>query len=561
MYYALACLLLWHHRAQASQRLVDAPSVPSLRVWPSQMPEGCPLEPSQTWTRIGFTGRHREYTQADTWYPSWGQDGRLYSPFTDGMVGQVSAWSFGDNPRVGCAIIEGSDPMHLQVVEAGLIQPAPAPYEGRYPCGSLMHNGVWYIGTYGLANAPYGLNWPILGPCAGFHVSTDLGKTWQASPRSCDPSNALFPEPDAFKEPVKFGAPHFVDFGRNMEHAPDGRAYLIGHGSLEKDLEDRRANLSWITGDQIYLCRVTPSPATINDANAYEYFAGHDSRGEPISTRDFKQTRPLLEWDNHTGCVTVTYNAPLNKYLMCVTDGGTTMSKFHTYILEADALTGPWRMVAFMRDFGQQAYFVNIPSRFIGADGRTFWLCYSANFTNGYAGTRWWSRPAGSNYHMCLQEASILGPDDPAPEDPLGSLQNVARSADVRTSSTHPGYQDGALTDGVVGGYPSDPNVEWASRAERQTAMVRLSWETPQTVDRIWLFDRPNDLDQVQAGWLVFSDGTTTQVGPLPDDGRQGREITFARKTVDWLAFIITEVKPSTVNIGLSEIAVFSAAD
>ena len=46
-------------------------------------------------------------------------------------------------------------------------------------------------------------------------------------------------------------------------------------------MEDRVANLSWITGDQVYLCRVTPSPATINDARQYEFFAGHDAAGKP----------------------------------------------------------------------------------------------------------------------------------------------------------------------------------------------------------------------------------------------------------------------------------------
>lgn len=36
------------------------------------------------------------------------------------------------------------------------------------------------------------------------------------------------------------------------------------------------------------------------------------------------------------GCVTVTYDAPLKKYLMCGTDGGNTCSRMSTYILEAD---------------------------------------------------------------------------------------------------------------------------------------------------------------------------------------------------------------------------------
>jgi hypothetical protein len=37
-----------------------------------------------------------------------------------------------------------------------------------------------------------------------------------------------------------------------------------------------------------------------------------------------------------------------------------------------------------MGHFGEQGYFVNFPSKFIGKDGRSAWLCYAANFTNGY---------------------------------------------------------------------------------------------------------------------------------------------------------------------------------
>ncbi len=45
------------------------------------------------------------------------------------------------------------------------------------------------------------------------------------------------------------------------------------------------------------------------------------------------------------GCVTITYNAPLKKYLMCVTDGGNTAAKMNTYILESDSMTGDWKLV------------------------------------------------------------------------------------------------------------------------------------------------------------------------------------------------------------------------
>jgi hypothetical protein len=376
--------------------------------WVSSGPADHPFPPSTDISGIAFTGRHAEYTGADTWYPSWASDGKLYSPFTDGTVGPVSVSSGGKAAATGHAVIEGDDPLNLKVTPIGTWPGAPEPYEGRYPCGSLVYNGVWYYGTYALKNAGYGLNWPILGPCPGFYVSRDFGKTWSNPPLSCAPGKALFPEPNKLGGPVKIGAPHFVDFGKNMVHSPDGKAYLVGHGAVEPDMEDRVANLSWITGDQIYLCRVAPAPETINDITKYEFFGGRDEKGKPVWTADFGRIQPLLEWDNNMGCVTVTYDAPLKKYLMCVTDGTNTVWKFNTYILEADDITGPWRLAAYLKDFGEQAYFVNFPSKFIGGDGRTLWLCYAANFTNGWLGTNLRSDPPGSRYGMCLQEVKLL---------------------------------------------------------------------------------------------------------------------------------------------------------
>jgi hypothetical protein len=256
-------------------------------------------------------------------------------------------------------------------------------------------------------DASAGLNWDILGPFVGFRYSTDFGKTWTDTPRT--PSAPLFGEPATPGQPVKIGAPHFVDFGKNMQHSPDGKAYLVGHGAVAGDPKPRPANLSWITGDQIYLARVTPSIDAMNDRSKYEFFSGYDGSGKPLWTSDFTAIRPIFEWNNNAGCVTMTYNAPLKKYLMCVSDGVTTISKFNTYILESDSVAGPWRLVTYMRDFGQQAYFVNIPSKFINPDGRTLWLMYAANFSNGNKNwhTNHKSDPPGSRYGMCLQEVRL----------------------------------------------------------------------------------------------------------------------------------------------------------
>ena len=167
-------------------------------------------------------------------------------------------------------------------------QPAsPRPYEGRYPCGSLVYNGIWYYGTYCLGPAGsvqhegFTYNWPVLGPMPGFRISKDYGKTWTPSPLS--PDKPLFPEPKKFMGPVKMGCPHFVDFGKNMEHSPDGKAYLLGMGAEENDPKPRYANLSWITADQVYLARVTPSPENINDVAEVRVLRRARRRGQAAS--------------------------------------------------------------------------------------------------------------------------------------------------------------------------------------------------------------------------------------------------------------------------------------
>ncbi len=178
-----------------------------------------------------------------------------------------------------------------------------------------------------------------------------------------------------------------------MEHSPDGKAYLVAMGAELYDPQPRPAiksgegndiyrlapeatgpvqlrmrpaeaarddlrpifeqafkqaegrtfangNLSWVSADQVYLARVTPSPETINELKAYEFFAGHDAKGKPLWTNDFTKIEPLLEWNNNMGCVTATWVPGLKKYLMCVTDGWPTVAKMDSYILEADARTG-----------------------------------------------------------------------------------------------------------------------------------------------------------------------------------------------------------------------------
>jgi len=576
----LACLLtiVLSGIIFADERIVQYQQKAGPLLWPSEPPEDIPFKQSKELVGILFTGVHSDYRAADTWYPSWASDDNLYSPWTDGQTDGMNSSSGGPNATTGQAVMIGNDPLNLEIKALGTTKGNPRPYEGRYPCGSLVYNGVWYYGTYCLG--PSGSvehdgmrwNWPVLGPIPGFRISTDYGKTWTDSPHT--PASPLFPEPAKFMGPLKIGSPKFVDFGKNMEHSPDGKAYLVGYGAEENDPKPRYANLSWISGDQIYLTRVLPSIENINDESKYEYFAGHDNDGKPIWSYDFEDIRPLLEWNNNMGCVTITYNAPLKKYLMCITDGWPTVAKMNSYILESDKITGPWKLVTYMKEFGEQGYFLNFPSKFISKDGLTLWLCYSGNFSQGWNNIRFMAKPPGSRYGLVLQQVKLLNPatyrqyknklDHPQQQqkDPLKSNNNIAPKAKVTASSTYKGYSAGAAIDRVVGGYPEDISTEWASNGEKASASLQLSWDKPQTINRIWLFDRPNThADQVAAGTLIFSDGSSINVGELPDDASAAKEITFGPKEITWLKFVVTSVKPETQNIGLAEIAVFAVEE
>lgn len=122
--------------------------------WESPVATPCPIPRSEKFRGLYFTGRHREYAHADTWYPSWASDDAQYSSFADGWVLDASgnkvaaACDLGFNATTGFAKIVGDDPLQLEVTALGNWKSPGMPYGGRYPCANILVNGVWYYGTY-----------------------------------------------------------------------------------------------------------------------------------------------------------------------------------------------------------------------------------------------------------------------------------------------------------------------------------------------------------------------------------------------------------------------------
>ncbi len=406
----------------------------SFRIWPSDPPKDCPFPKSTVITGIALTGRYKDYDDpghipagADTWFPTWASNGNLYSPYADGWVGNVRVGGMGPKSTEGAAKIIGDDPMDLRVVPRSPYRVSSPPDEGRYPSASLVYNGIWYYGTYMvqvLEDKEYNCWWCVVGPFVGFGVSRDYGRTWEDT--KLTPANNLFQETTKNGRRVKMGMTRFVDLGKNMEYSPDGYAYLVADGALTPGTPAGQALLNAPTwgkynhalfkGDMFYLARTKPSPETINEESAWEFYGGKDAHDKDVWTKNFAAIKPLFEWAGHCGGVQVTYDAPLKKYLWFVNDplegtGGFMPGEYpvpyNTYVLESDRLTGPWKLVTYLRMFGEEAYWVNIPSKFISADGRTAWLVYSAN----WAGKRIPEDPLGSKYALCLHEIRLLSQD------------------------------------------------------------------------------------------------------------------------------------------------------
>jgi hypothetical protein len=137
---------------------------------------------------------------------------------------------------------------------------------------------------------------------------------------------------------------------------------------------------------------------------------------------------------------------------------------------------------------------------------------------------------------------------------------DLALGATVTDSSENAsqGQQGTKAIDGVIDGYPGDYTKEWATVGQLAGAWIQLNWSNPVQVARIILWDRPNLTDNIRAGTLSFSDGSTLSVGQVPNDARSGYVVSFPVKTISFVKFTITQAVGS--NIGLAEFQAFATA-
>ena len=519
--------------------------------WKNEIPENCPFERSTAIKGVVFSGRYANYTGADTWYLQSGPDGNMYSAWTDGKIDGFSTNSNIRSQSTGQAKITGTDPLNLKFENLGRMWSGGANY---YPCVSLIVDGTFYIGTYNAFNDEGYFN--------GFRYSTN----WDHFTENTEPdwknpwwTNAIDLDGNFFNEngKAKFRTPHAVNFDRNNK-APDGMVYLTAHG-----YSSGKGTNNWDKGDAIYLCRVKANTADIINSKAYEFFSGLTNTGKAIWKSGVENAKPILDWPNNLGSESITWFPELKKYILMscrLKEAEENLAYNVTSFWESDEITGPYKIVHYMRNWGEQTYFPNIPAQMINTDGRSAWMTVACNYS-----------VQNINPHQCRYAASmheiifdVNGKN--LPKIP-SERKNIAPEAKVTASSFEPPVSlPQNAVNGIIDVDGKSLKNEWISE-EGGGAFLKLEWDTPKTIDRIRIYDSPASDRWLKEGYFVFSDGTMEWMYAAPSNSaKTPAEINFKPKTVKWVKFTILKgiadkCKTTTCEpgqrLGIAEIQVF----
>jgi hypothetical protein len=176
-----------------------------------------------------------------------------------------------------------------------------------------------------------------------------------------------------WKFETSFGAPTFLNFGRNYEGRRDEFVYIYSHDNLS----------AYSPADRMVLARVLLDQ--IRERKAYEFLRSFDEFRRPVWTHNVHERGAVFVNPGRCFRSGITYNAGLKRYLWCQilpfsTDerGPRFQGGFGVY--EAPEPWGPWHTVFYTEAWdtgpGETSTF---PAKWMSQDGRTLYLLFSGN--------------------------------------------------------------------------------------------------------------------------------------------------------------------------------------
>ena len=285
----------------------------------------------------------RRASGSDNWPMTWADDDHQYTAYGDG-------WGFEPKTEkklsLGIAKVIGPPDAFRGInvrTESGerLGQGA----KGAKTSGMLCIDGVLYMLVRNTGNSQ--MAW-----------SADHGKTWTW----CN-----------WKFTTSFGAPTFLNFGKNYAGARDDFVYLYSPDS----------DSAYEPADRFVMARVPKNQ--IKDRQAYEFYKGLDESAKPIWTKEIRDRGAVFTHPGKCYRSGVSYNAGLRRYLWCQilpfsTDARGPRFQGGFGVYDAPEPWGPWTTVFYSENWdvgpGETSSF---PTKWISTDGKTCHLLFSGD--------------------------------------------------------------------------------------------------------------------------------------------------------------------------------------
>lgn len=276
---------------------------------------------------------------SDNWPLTWGDDDALYGAYGDGN---------GFEPRtpeklsMGFAKITGLPDAFTGVnIRTPTGETRGDGRNGKKASGLLMVDGVLYLWARNAGNSQ--LAW-----------SADRGRTWEWA-------DWRFTE--------SFGAPTFLNFGRNYAGARDSFVYVYSHD----------ADSAYVAADRMVLARVPKN--RIRDRRAYEFLRSVGAGTRPVWTSRIEERGAVFESPGRCYRSGISYVEGLRRYIWSQTlpgDDPRFSGGFGVY--DAPEPWGPWSTAYFTERWdvgpGESSSF---PTRWMSPDGRTLHLVFSGD--------------------------------------------------------------------------------------------------------------------------------------------------------------------------------------
>lgn len=321
--------------AEAEDRYVIAPVVKAV-----QEQARAPYPPSTRIKEVRWAPREtvrRAAFGSDNWPMTWADDDDLYTAYGDGRGFRPFA------PRklsLGFAkVVGGPEDFQGANIASSSGEQLGDGARGKKASGMLMVDGVLYLWARNAGNAQ--LAW-----------SDDHAKTWTWS---------------KWRLETSFGCPSFLNLGRNYEGSKGDYVYIYSPDT----------GSAYEAADGMVLARVPKDRITRREA--YEFFSGLDTGGEPRWSKEIGGRKPVFRDQGRCGRSSVSYNAGLRRYFWCQTlPGGDARFRGGFAIYDAPEPWGPWTTVFFTEEWDEgPGESCSLPTKWMSGDGRTVHLVFS----------------------------------------------------------------------------------------------------------------------------------------------------------------------------------------